>query len=42
VPGTIERVLEVLDAQYGSPLEFLREHGLTDHDLERLRARIPA
>lgn len=42
LPGTIERVLELLDAQYGSALAFLTAHGLTDADLERLRARIPA
>jgi hypothetical protein len=42
VPGTIERVLEVIDAQYGGAVAFLEQHGLTDRELERLRTRIPA
>jgi hypothetical protein len=42
VPGTIERVLEVIDARYGGAVAFLEQHGLTDGELERLRTRIPA
>jgi hypothetical protein len=42
VPGTIERVLEVVEARHGGATAFLQEHGLTDAELERLRARIRA
>jgi protein-tyrosine phosphatase len=33
-------LLERLDAVYGSPADFLRAHGLTDLELERLRAAL--
>ena len=40
VPGTIERVLELVDEQHGGAAEWLLAHGLDEADLERLRNRI--
>lgn len=38
-PAPVMRgLLERLDAEYGSPADFLRAHGLTDAELARLRA----
>ena len=40
VPGTIERVLELLDSGYGSAAAWLIAHGLHADDLQALRRRI--
>lgn len=40
VPGTIERVLELLDDRFGGSSAWLSAHGLTSAELERLRRRI--
>jgi protein-tyrosine phosphatase len=40
VPGTIERVLELLDDRFGGSRAWLSAHGLTSAELERLRRRI--
>ena len=40
VPGTIERVLELVDEQSGGAAAWLSANGLDDADLERLRARL--
>jgi hypothetical protein len=40
VPGTIERVLELVDAEYGGAADWLLAHGLDEADLSRLRERI--
>ncbi|HEX3618681.1 MAG TPA: tyrosine-protein phosphatase [Solirubrobacteraceae bacterium] len=40
VPGTIERVLELIDAQHGSAAEWLLANGLGDTDLALLRERV--
>jgi len=40
VPGTIERVLELVDEQFGGPAAWLSANGLDDADLERLRGRL--
>ncbi|HUY59609.1 MAG TPA: tyrosine-protein phosphatase [Solirubrobacteraceae bacterium] len=40
VPGTIERVLELVDEQAGGPAAWLSANGLDDADLERLRERL--
>ena len=42
VPGTIERVLEVVDARHGGAAEWLVANGLDEGDLERLRRRLAA
>lgn len=39
VPGTIERVLEILDASFGGSAGWLTAHGLDTRTLERLRRR---
>jgi protein-tyrosine phosphatase len=40
-PAPVMRaLLETLDAEYGSPAAFLRAHGLTEAELERLRAAL--
>lgn len=39
-PGTMERVLAVVDERYGGSAAWLVENGLSDDDLERLRARL--
>ncbi|MCW2953250.1 MAG: tyrosine-protein phosphatase [Conexibacter sp.] len=38
--GTIERVLELADEQFGGTAEWLAAHGLDDVDLARLRQRL--
>ena len=40
VPGTIERVLEIIDERSGGAAPWLLEHGLDQRDLQRLRERI--
>ena len=40
VPGTMERVLEFVDAAYGGSAAWLSSHGLSGADLERLRGRM--
>jgi protein-tyrosine phosphatase len=40
VPGTIERVLELVDQRHGGSLAWLMENGLGTPDLRRLRRRI--
>jgi protein tyrosine/serine phosphatase len=40
IPGTLERVLELLDQAYGGAAAWLSAHGLSDADLERLRRRM--
>lgn len=40
VPGTMERVLELVDDTFGGSTEWLSSHGLTEAELHRLRARI--
>jgi protein-tyrosine phosphatase len=40
VPGTIERVLELLDDRFGGSGAWLSAHGLSDTELERLRHKI--
>ena len=40
VPGTIERVLELVDAEHGSPAEWLVANGLGDDELALLRERL--
>jgi len=40
VPGTMERVLELVDEQFGGSEAWLSAHGLEGSDLERLRARL--
>jgi hypothetical protein len=40
VPGTIERVLELVDEQSGGSAAWLSANGLEDADLDRLRERL--
>jgi protein tyrosine/serine phosphatase len=40
VPGTIERVLELLDERFGGSAAWLADHGLASADLEQLRRRL--
>ncbi len=40
VPGTIERVFELLDEAFGGSAAWLSAHGLSDAELERLRRRM--
>ncbi len=40
VPGTIERVLERVDAEYGGAADWLLAHGLAPEELESLRRRL--
>jgi len=42
VPGTIERVLELIDERFGGSLAWLSAHGLDDADAQRLRHRLAA
>lgn len=42
VPGTIERVLEIIDSKHGGAADWLLAHGLDEADLERLRKRLRA
>ncbi len=40
VPGTMERLLTILDERHGGSAAWLEAHGLSDEDLERLRERL--
>jgi len=40
VPGTMERLLELVDERFGGSVAWLSAHGLDDPDLERLRRRL--
>lgn len=40
VPGTVERVFELLDQHFGGSAAWLSAHGLDDVELERLRRRM--
>ncbi len=40
VPGTMERVLELIDQRFGGSVAWLSAHGLSAADLERLRRRL--
>lgn len=40
LPGTMERLFELVDARFGGSRAWLSEHGLDETDLERLRRRL--
>jgi hypothetical protein len=40
IPGTMERLLELLDEGFGGPAAWLSAHGLSDAELERLQRRM--
>jgi hypothetical protein len=40
IPGTMERLLELVDEGFGGPAAWLSAHGLSDAELERLRGRM--
>lgn len=40
VPGTMERLFEILDERFGGSASWLSAHGLSDAELERLRRRM--
>jgi hypothetical protein len=40
VPGTMERVLELVDERFGGSAAWLSEHGLSKPDVGRLRRRL--
>ena len=40
VPGTIQRVLELVDERFGGPTAWLTAHGLDDADRRRLQRRL--
>jgi protein-tyrosine phosphatase len=40
LPGTMERLLELLDERFGGSVAWLSAHGLGDRDVERLRRRL--
>ena len=40
IPGTMERLLELVDERFGGSVSWLSAHGLSDTDLERLRGRL--
>ncbi len=40
VPGTMERVLELVDERFGGSVAWLAAHGCSDADVERLRRRL--
>jgi protein-tyrosine phosphatase len=40
LPGTMERVLELIDRQHGGSAQWLTAHGLADEDLQQLRQRV--
>jgi protein-tyrosine phosphatase len=42
IEGTMERVLELIDERFGGSAEWLRTHGLSDAELDRLRRRLAA
>ena len=39
-PGTMERLLELVDERFGGSVAWLSSHGLEDPDLERLLRRL--
>jgi protein-tyrosine phosphatase len=39
-PEVMEAFLRLLDERHGGPVGWLREHGLTDGELDRLRSRL--
>jgi protein-tyrosine phosphatase len=41
LPGTMERVLELIDVRHGGSAAWLLENGLGEEDLEQLRQRLP-
>jgi protein-tyrosine phosphatase len=41
-PGTMERVLEIVDERLGGSVAWLEAHGFTRADLDRLRSRLSA
>jgi protein-tyrosine phosphatase len=41
VPGTMERVFELVDERHGGSVAWLLANGLGDPDLQRLRRRLP-
>jgi protein-tyrosine phosphatase len=42
LPGTMERVFELMDEHFGGPTAWLTEHGLEAGDLQLLRERLSA
>jgi protein-tyrosine phosphatase len=40
VPGTMERLLELVDERFGGSAAWLSAHGLGDRDIEQLRSRL--
>jgi protein-tyrosine phosphatase len=40
VPGTMERLFEIIDDSFGGSVAWLSAHGLTNSELEQLRRRI--
>jgi protein tyrosine/serine phosphatase len=40
VPGTMERVLDLVHQRFGGMADYLQEHGLNDADLGRLARRL--
>jgi hypothetical protein len=40
MPGSMERVLELVDERWGGSLAWLSAHGVGDSDLQRLRDRL--
>jgi hypothetical protein len=40
VPGTMERLLQIVDERLGGSVEWLGNHGLAESDLKRLRRRL--
>ena len=42
VPGTIERVFELIDESFGGSAAWLSANGLSDAELDRLRHRVAA
>ena len=41
IPGTIERMFELIDESFDGSAAWLSDHGLSDADLDRLRRRVP-
>ncbi len=42
IPGTIERMFELIDEGFDGSAAWLSDHGLTDAELDRLRVRVAA
>jgi protein-tyrosine phosphatase len=40
IPGTMERVLQLVDGRFGGSVAWLSAYGLGDPDVERLRRRL--